>query len=437
MKSPSHRALLKRSRLSFDIVIVGGGLASATAIETLLNAGTVGSRIALIAAEPELPYHRPPLSKGYLLDKQERDAVFVKPRKFYDNADVQLFLGTKATAVDPTAHTVTTDTSGTLTYGKLLLSSGCKLQRLTVPGSDLPRIFYLRTLAHADVLKEVARNARTAVVVGGSFIGMELASAFAQKGLQTTLLHRGTAVFDKLESPAASAFFAQYYADHGVTIRTKDEVTSFTRHRGERDSIELRTKRGDTLTADLVAVGVGVTPNTEFLASSGIAVDNGVMVNEYLEASVPDVYAAGDVANFFDPLYQRHRRVEHWDTAIQHGKIAGVNLLSTHSSRLGVTRGDPVGKREAHCAVSYFFSDVFDVSFDYLGDASGTDHTILRGSFANKAVTIFYIKGRVVLAAFTMGRPRERRALTELIRTQQSLSDLKTLSDESISLPAR
>ncbi|TSC64121.1 MAG: ferredoxin reductase, partial [Parcubacteria group bacterium Gr01-1014_106] len=237
-----------------DFLLVGGGLASATALERLLKSGVEGTRITLIGAEPELPYNRPPLSKGYLLDRETRESIFVKPQAFYEGAGVRLVLGTSVQRVDTTAHTIQTDHGDTYPYGKLLLAQGSALRRLTVPGSDLPHIFYLRTLADSDALKNAITRAHTAVVVGGSFIGMELASAFAQKGLQTTLLHRGKEVFDKLGSPEASRFFADYYAKHQVAIRTEDEATSFAKT-PDGNAVAVTTKRSDTLTADIVAAG--------------------------------------------------------------------------------------------------------------------------------------------------------------------------------------
>lgn len=407
-----------------DFLLVGGGLASATALETFLKAGIEGKRIALLGAEPELPYHRPPLSKGYLLGTRTRDSVFVKARDFYARAGVTLRLGARVTAVHPDAHTVTTTQGETLTYGKLLLATGCAVRTLAIPGGDLPKVFTLRTLADSDALRTVQEHAKNALVVGGSFIGMELASAFAQKGLQTTLLHRGKDVFDKLGSPEASRFFAQYYAERGVTIRTEDEATAIERRTGTNGPLTVTTRRGDVLTTDFVAVGVGVTPDTTYLETSGIILDSGIVVNEFMEASVPDVYAAGDIANFFDPLYQRQRRIEHWDTAIQHGKVAGTNMAATEA-----------GQRVAYASVSYFFSDIFDLSFEYFGDPAGATRTITRGSFADRAVTLFYAENATVRAAFTMGRPKERKALIELIRRQQPLNNPEALADPRAPLP--
>lgn len=410
-------------REAFDVVVVGGGLAAANAIETMIAKGIAGARIALVASENELPYSRPPLSKGYLLDREDRASVFAKPRKFYDDAHIRLFLGVSATGVDPAAHTVTTARGDVLRYGRLLLAQGCGLRKLTVPGSDLPGIFYLRTLADADALKAAIPQARTAVVVGGSFIGMELASAFSQKGLKTTVLHRGTAIFDKLGSPEASAFFTTYFSDHGVTIETEDEAAAV--ERGSPSGLLVRTKRGRAVPGDIVAVGIGVVPHTDFLLGSDITVENGIVVNEYLEASAPDVYAAGDVANFLDPLYGRQRRIEHWDTAIQHGKVAGANIAARDASA-----------RVPYSAVSYFFSDIFDLSFEYFGDATGTDRAVLRGSFQEKAVSVFSFQGNIVRAAFTMGRPRERRQTIGLIQRRAAIADLGALADAAKPLPA-
>lgn len=414
---------------TFDHVIIGGGVASAKAIEALVRA-TAGRprRIALISADREVPYHRPPLSKGYLLGREKRESVFVKPRAFYEQAGVTLLLSTRVTAVNPPAHAITTNRGETIGYRTLLIATGCTARRLAVPGSDLSGILTLRTLADCETLRAAVRRSKTAVVIGGSFIGMELASAFAQSGLQTTLLHRGTEVFDKLGSREASAFFARYYAERGVTIRTEDEVVSFepfrTHDSAGAGGLRITTKQGDALEAGFAAVGIGVTPDIAFLDGSGIAVDTGIVVNEYLESSVPGVYAAGDVAKFFDPLYKRHRRVEHWDTAMQHGTVAGTNMAAA----------DPA-QRKAYDAVSYFYSDVFDLSFEYFGDAAETTRTVMRGTFDSRAVTLFFLQENIVRAAFTMGRPRERKALIALIRAQRVLETPEQLSDPAVPLP--
>lgn len=401
----------------FAHVLVGGGIAAGHALDTLLKEGAQGNSIALVCAEPELPYNRPPLSKGYLLGKESRESVFLKPEAFYRDNGVAVFPRTRATAVDPRAQTVTLDHGDILGYGKLLLATGCTPRMLAVPGSELAGIFTLRTLEDSEKIRAAITRSRTAVVGGGGFIGMELASACAQQGLRTTVLNRGTAVFDKLGSPEISAFFAEYYTARGVEILYADEAVAFE---GERHVAAVETKTGKKLPADLVAVGIGVAPETAFLENSGIAMENGIVVNEYLETSAPNVYAAGDVARFFDPLYGKHRRIEHWDTAIQHGKVAGKNMA---------------GKREPYGAVSYFFSDIFDLSFDYFGDPEGTDRFVQRGDFADKAVSIFSLRENVVRAAFMMGRPKERTKTIQLIKLETPLADPDALADVGRPLP--
>jgi NADPH-dependent 2,4-dienoyl-CoA reductase/sulfur reductase-like enzyme len=401
----------------FEHVLIGGGIAAGHALDTLIKEGIPGRSLALVCAEPELPYHRPPLSKGYLLGSEPRDSIFLKPEGFYEEQGITVLRSTKATAVDPKGHVVTLDHGQRLQYGKLLIATGCTPRTLSVPGSDLPGIFTLRTLEDSEKIRDAATRAKRAVVVGGGFIGMELASAFSQKGLLTTILHRGNAVFDKLGSPEISRFFGDYYTARGVEIRFEDEAVGF---RGSGTVSAVLTKKGETLLADLVAVGIGVVPDVSFLEGSGIVVENGITVNEYMETSVPDAYAAGDVALFFDPLYQKHRRIEHWDTAIQQGKVAGKNMAGT---------------REPYGVVSFFFSDIFDLSFDYFGDAEGTDRMIQRGTFADKAVSIFSVQQNVVRAAFTMGRPKERMKTIRLIKEQTPISDLAALGDLGTPLP--
>ncbi len=394
-----------------DFVLVGGGVTSAAALEALLREGIAGSRITLIASEPWLPYHRPPLSKTYLLGTKPRERLFVKPEAFYGDHGVNVMLGVLVTGMNTPTRCLTLSSGQSLTYRTLLLATGCLPHTLSVPGNDLPGVFTLRTLDDADRIRAWLPRTRHAAVIGGGFIGMELASVFAQRGLDTTILHRGHALFDKLGVPEASRFFEQYYRDRGVAIRFQDEVVALE---GQDAVATLRTATGAVLPAELVAVGIGAIPDISFLKGSGIALGNGVTVNEYLETSLPDVYAAGDIADFFDPLYGRHRRIEHWDTARRHGTIAGQNMA---------------GRRTAVAGVSTFFSDIFDLSFEYFGDATGTDMIVTRGSFVEKSVSVFFLMKNSVRAAFTMGRPRERTRVLALIEQQIRLPTPTILAD--------
>ncbi len=401
----------------FTHVLLGGGLASAAALETLLTRGVPGSTIALVASEPVLPYHRPPLSKGYLLGRKTRESVFYKPPAFYEDHGVSVLLGRRATSVDPATRVVAVDDGRTLAFERLLIATGCTPRTLTVPGSTLGNIFTLRTLADADAILTAMKTARTAVVVGGGFIGLEVASTLSHKGVSTTILHRGDRLFDRLGSKEISQYFEDLFHLHGVTLLMNDEVLSFE---GEARVATVVTRQGARIPAELVIVGIGVTPNVHCVAGTALDVTDGIRVNELLETSLPGVFAAGDVANFFDPLFEKHRRIEHWDTAIQHGKVAGANMA---------------GAGSAYNTVSYFFSDLFDLSFDYFGDAEGTTEVITRGSFTDRAVTLCYLKEHIARAAFTMGRPKERAALIALIRERTPILDVRALANPALPLP--
>jgi NADPH-dependent 2,4-dienoyl-CoA reductase/sulfur reductase-like enzyme len=320
----------------FELVIAGGGLTAARAIKSYREAGGSGP-IALVCKESVLPYHRPALSKRYL--RGETDAPFAEDEAFYRKRDVEVLLGMAVTAVDLSARTVTTD-GGDVAYGQLLLATGAAPRRLRVPGASLTGIYALRTLKDSDAIRDAARAAGRAVIVGGGFIGMEVAASLRQLGLAVTLVHMGEGLFDQLGSRDLSDQLLAVYRDHGVDILLEEEVARF----GGHDALEyVETKSGLCVEADIAVVGIGVFPNSEFLEGSGLALDNGVVVNERFETAAPGVYAAGDVANFYDPLYARRRRIEHWSNANYQGTEVGKVLAGQHGG---------------YDTVSSFFSEV-------------------------------------------------------------------------------
>jgi NADPH-dependent 2,4-dienoyl-CoA reductase/sulfur reductase-like enzyme/predicted acylesterase/phospholipase RssA len=402
---------------STDFLLIGGGLASATAAETLRKEGADG-KIAIISAEDSLPYHRPPLSKQFLLGKQKMERIVVHKESYYRDQKIDVILGAKAIAVHPESKLVETDNSGVFQFKRLLIATGASPIRLSVPGADLPGIYYLRTIPDAEVLMKAMTGARRAVIVGGSFIGMELASTFTKKGIQVTIITMEGILYDKLHSPEVSEFFTEYYKAHGVEVVLGEAIKGFL---GEDRVESVITNNGRTFGCDVVATGVGVTPDIDFLHGSGITVDDGIVVNEYMQTDKPDIYAAGDVANFFDPVFGRHRRIEHWDSAIKQGQIAAKNMM---------------GQRQAYRTVSYFFSDVFDISFDFLGDTLDVNQRILRGSIKEKSFAVLYLKDGILRAMFFLGRPpTEARAAESLILNRVSLKRAKEkLSDVAFPL---
>jgi NADPH-dependent 2,4-dienoyl-CoA reductase/sulfur reductase-like enzyme len=373
---------------SFELVIAGGGLTAARAIRSHRDAGGDG-RIALVSGESVLPYHRPALSKRYL--RGETGAPFAEDEAFYRDHDVDVVLGTAVTAVDVATQSVETD-GGDLRYGKLLIASGATPRRLKVPGADLEGIYALRTLHDSDRIRQAAAGAQRAVVIGGGFIGMEVAASLRQLGLPVTLIHMGHGLFDQLGSTELSEQLLALYREHGVDVLLEQEVARFG---GEARLEYVEAKSGLCVEADMAVVGVGVVPNVDFLAGSGLALDNGVVVNERFETEAAGVYAAGDVANFYDPLYGRRRRIEHWSNANYQGTEVGKILA---------------GQDGGYDTVSSFFSEVFGATIKVFGDTSRADESSTEGVLESGFLASFGSAGRLV-GAITVGQSEELESL--------------------------
>lgn len=294
----------------FELAIVGGGLASARAIKAYREAGGEG-RVVLFSKDAVLPYHRPPLSKAYLRDETD-EAPLVEDEAFYARNDVEVLLGTSVSTVALGTRSLMTDDGRRYSYRKLLIATGAQPRRLNVAGADLHAVFTLRSLADSGAIRDAAGGAARAVVVGGGFIGMEVAASLRRLGLEVTLIHLGSGLFDQLGSPELSDQLASLYREHGVDLLLEEEVAAFG---GDGQLRYVQTRSGVRVDADLAVVGVGVVPNVDFLAGSGLALENGVVVSERFQTSMAGIYAAGDVANFFDPLFGRQRRIEHWSNA--------------------------------------------------------------------------------------------------------------------------
>lgn len=380
----------------FELAIAGGGLTAARAIKSYREAGG-GGEIALFSEETTLPYHRPALSKRFL--RGETTAIpLVEDEGFYRDHDVKLMLEKPVTSIHTTARMLTAG-GAPFTYEKLLIATGAKPRHLDVGGADLPGVFPLRTVQNSTAIRAAAGLSEKAVVVGGGFIGMEVAASLRQLGVAVTLIHLGRGLFDQLGSEQLSADLLAVYREHGVDVWLEQEVAGF----GGDDRLEyVEVESGLCVEADMAVVGVGVVPNTGFLTGSGLAVDNGVVVNERFEASAPGVYAAGDVANFLDPLFGRRRRIEHWSNASYQGTEVGKILA---------------GQRAGYDTVSSFFSEVFGVTLKVFGDASRFDELTTDGSLSSGAFLASYgDEGRLV-GAVAIGQSEDVELLIkELIR---------------------
>jgi NADPH-dependent 2,4-dienoyl-CoA reductase/sulfur reductase-like enzyme/predicted acylesterase/phospholipase RssA len=390
-----------------DHLLVGGGLASVTAAETLRGGGAEGS-IAILTAETMLPYHRPPLSKDFLLKGPEKTNILIHPQAFYRERDIAIHLGTRVSSVDIERRMIATEQGAHFRFGKLLIATGTSVDVLSVPGANLAGIHYLRTVEDGRALYVGIAHVQRAVVIGASFLGMELAAAFARRGIHTTLVAREELLYEKLASPEISKFFAEYFQARGVELMCSERVERFS---GTERVEAVLTSGGKFLPCELVAVGIGVHPEVDFLRDSGIALDNGILVNQNLETNQPGIYAAGDVANFYDPITRSRRRSEHWDNAVKQGRIAAWNML---------------GDRQSWRTVSYFFSDVFDLTFNVVGDTQETGERILRGSLQDQAFSILYLAANTLRGAFLLEQSFvEAKAAGALIISRSNLGPTK------------
>ena len=400
----------------FELVIVGGGLAAARASKAYRAAGGHG-RIALLTKEPTLPYHRPPLSKRYLRGEAEREDTLVEPQEFYDANGVDLLLDTEVTGIDPREQVVATHGGRRYRYRKLLLATGSVPRTLDVEGAELPGVFALRSLEDATAIREAAARVRDAVVVGSGFIGMEAAASLTELGLDVTLVSRDVDLFAQLRSPEISEHLVDLYRRRGVDVIRGDEVRAF-RGRSRLDTVELRA--GRPLGAGLTVVGVGVQPAVSFLRGSGITVDNGILVDDRFRTNVPDVYAVGDVAHFFDPVFGRRRRIEHWSNAAYQGSEAGKILA---------------GADGGYDTVSTFFTESFGVTLKVFGDVSRHDDRITRGSFAGGDAVVFYLDRERLVGTLHTGQDEEtEQTLKRLIREQAVTRRIDLLADETAPL---
>jgi 3-phenylpropionate/trans-cinnamate dioxygenase ferredoxin reductase subunit len=353
-------------------VIVGGGLAGAKAAETLREDGFAG-RIVLIAAEDELPYERPPLSKGYLLGSAPREEAYVHPREFYGEHEIELLTGVAATAVDAGEHSLALADGRTLGYDKLLIATGAQPRRPPIPGIDLDGVHTLRTLTDSETLHRTFEGGGTVVVIGAGWIGCEVAAAARTLGAEVALVEQAETPLHAVLGPELGGWFGELHSSHGVRVLTGSAVDRIA---GDGRVQAVHLAGGDKIDCDAVIVGVGVAPDTKLAETAGLTVDNGIVVDEHLRTSAPDVFAAGDVANAFHPHYGRHVRVEHWANALNQGPVAARSMLGG---------GDGYGN------LPYFFTDQYDIGMEYIGLHGPDDRPVVRGSLNDTDFRVLWV----------------------------------------------
>jgi 3-phenylpropionate/trans-cinnamate dioxygenase ferredoxin reductase subunit len=395
-------------------VILGAGQAGGRAAETLRAEGFDG-RVVLVGAEPRRPYERPPLSKGLLVGETDEESIFLRPDTFYDEQGIELLLGVQATHLDTAGHRLTLSDGRVLPYDRLLLATGVRARSLPVPGVDLEGVHTLRTLSDARRLVAALEAAPRVLIVGAGFIGSEVASACRRRGLAVSMLETLPVPLQRALGPRMGALYAEIHREQGVDLRCGVSVSAF---RGTDRVAEAVLEDGSVLACDLAVIGVGVTPETAYLAGSGLNLADGVVVDEYCRASAPDVYAAGDVARWFHPLLGEHLRVEHWDNAENQGPAAARAML---------------GRLEPYVPVPYFWSDQYSHHLQYLGHGSGTDQEIVRGSLEARQFSTFYLRGGVPVAALCLNAPRDSIAARRLIGARAPVDPIR-LADPATDL---
>jgi 3-phenylpropionate/trans-cinnamate dioxygenase ferredoxin reductase component len=368
-----------------SFVIVGGGMAGAIATQTLREEGFDG-KITLLGQEPNAPYERPPLSKDYLQGKADRDSIFVHPEPWYAEHAVELSLGSTVASLDPASRTITA-IGERLSYDKLLLATGSKPRRLDVPGADLDGVYYLRNVEESDRLKFEFAQANRVVIIGAGWIGLETAAAARAAGLDVTLLVSGDLPLQHVLGPEAAPIFDELHRSHGVDLRYRTTAVELTGRHGRVTGVMLSD--GTRIDADMIIVGIGAVPRTEIAADAGLKIDNGIVVDEHLRTSDPDIFAAGDIARTYNPRLGRHIRVEHWANARRQGVVAAKAML---------------GQDAADVRPSYFFTDQYDLSMEYTGDIgpAGYDRVIFRRHADSDQMIVFWLSEQRVQAGMNI-----------------------------------
>ena len=398
-----------------SFVIVGGGLAGATAAQVLREERFDG-RIVLLGDEPERPYERPPLSKGYLQGSSPREKVFVHEAGWYAEHDVELRLATPVTRLDRDAQRVVLRWGESVGYDRLLIATGSTPRRLLVPGADRHDVRYLRTLQDCERLRAAFQYARRIVVIGGGWIGLETAAAARTADLEVTVVDPGEQPLLRVLGPELSPVFADLHRQHGVELRLNTSVVSLTGDSGAATAVHLSD--GSSVAADLVVAGIGVTPNIQLAATGGLAVSDGIDVDEHLRTSDPDVFAAGDVAAALHPRWGRRIRVEHWANARHQGRAAALNML---------------GRDCVHDRLPYFFTDQYDLGMEYTGHAAGYDRVVVRGDVERREFIAFWTRAGTVLAGMNVNLWDVGEDVSELIRSGRTV-DPQRLTDPEVPL---
>ncbi len=392
-------------------VVVGGGHAGGRAAEAMRMAGFDGA-ITVIGQEPHVPYERPPLSKDLLAGDDGPEGCFLNGAEYYSDNNIDLRLGCTARAIDTGARHVTLEGGGTVPFHKLLLATGGRVRKLQVPGDDLEGVYYLRGIDDSQAIREELKPNRSIAVIGGGFIGLEVAASARDRGCRVTVIELQDVLLGRVVDPEVGQLFAELHRAHGVEVLTGLGVE---RLEGDGRVSQVVCAGGKTVAADAVVVGIGIIPNAELAADAGIATDNGITVDQYGETSVPGIYAAGDVANHPNPILGYRVRLETWQNAQNQSIAVARNMCGEHTP---------------FAEVPWFWSDQYDVNLQIAGAPLAWDRLVTRGERASGKFMIFYMAGDKVVAANAINLGRDMRFAKKLIEQGRAVSDAELMNED-------
>jgi len=395
-------------------VVIGGSHAAVQLAISLRQNGWDGG-ITVISEENHMPYQRPPLSKAYLAGDSSKEQLALRAPAAYEKLDVNFMLGVKVKRIDVQAHQLELDNNQALGFSKLALCTGARVRPLPIPGADLRGVHYLRTMDDVTGIQQSAASAKTAVIIGGGYIGLETAASLSKLGIAMTVLETESRLLKRVASETTSEFYLRLHRENGVDIRCNTMATAL-----EGDSAVSGVVCGDGLkiAADMVIIGIGVIPNTELASDAGLEVDNGVLVNEFAQTSHPDIVAAGDCTNHPNAILNTRLRLESVPNATEQAKAAAASIC---------------GLDKQYAELPWFWSDQYDVKLQIAGMNQGYTDAIIRGDKASRSFTVFYLKDNTILAADCINRPKDFMLAKKLILQAQPI-DMAVLADETTEL---
>lgn len=400
-----------------DNLIIGGGLAGGYAAISLRQ-NDLNSSVLIITAEQHLPYDRVPLSKDFLQGKVKRESLFIRKPDFYEKNKIEILTGKKAIDLEIKNNIAVLEDNTEIKFGKLLIATGGYPRKLNIEGSNKDNVFYLRNIEDSEKIRSAAINSKKAVIIGGGFIGCEIASSLKKIGLDVTIIEKANSILTLALDEETAKLIEEYFRKMGINIITGTSVKQFITK--ENKAIAVETETGKIINGDIFVVGIGIKINTELAEKAGININNGIIVNESLKTNYENVFAVGDVANFYHPLYETNMRVEHYDVAVRHGKIAGSNMA---------------GLKASYTELPYFFSYMYNLNIYSWGMIKGYDYVVKRGELnVEKGFLQFYFKKGQMIAVLGVNTFKETEYARKIIQNKKTIENPDLLSDKNVDL---